>query len=211
MSDKIELAAESRSDLGKGASRRLRRTGKIPAVVYGGGEPTSVLIEHKDLWKAQESEAFYSSVLNLVLDGKATDVVVKDLQRHPAKSLVLHADFQRIDAKQAITVSVPLHFINGDKCPGVKMQGGDVQITVTSLKIRCIPANLPEFIEVDLIDCEAGSIVHISDLSLAEGVESADLALGADHDLAIAQVKVAKGKKSDDDAEADDEGEAEAE
>jgi large subunit ribosomal protein L25 len=200
---KIELNAENRSDLGKGASRRLRHAGKVPAVVYGTGEPISIQLLHKDLWKAQEAEAFYSSVLNLNIDGKATDVIVKDMQRHPAKRQVLHLDFQRIDAKAEIIVNVPLHFINGDICPGVKMQGGSVQYVASLLQVSCLPGNLPEYIEVDLKDAQSGDIIHISDVTLPEGITSVELSRGADHDHPVAQINAPRGAAVDQDSDAD--------
>ena len=186
MSNKVELKAESRSDLGKGASRRLRRSGKTPAIVYGINEPASITLTHSDLWKAQESEAFYSSIINVNIDGKANDVVVKSLQRHPAKSLIMHIDFQRIDASQTIIVNVPVHYINGDLSPAVKLQGGQIQIVDNSIKVECLPSQLPEYIEIDLINANVDEIIHISNIKLPEGVSSVDLAHG--HDLALVQI-----------------------
>ena len=190
---KIELNAEARSDLGKGASRRLRRTGQTPAIIYGSGEPTSVTIKHKDIWKAQESESFYSSVLSLNIDGKTSDVIVKDMQRHPAKSIVMHIDFQRVDDKTTIIVNVPLHFINADKCPAVKTQGGSIQLLASLIKVRCLANKLPEYIEIDLMDAQLGDIIHLSNIKLPEGVESVELSYGADHNLPLAQVSSPRG------------------
>lgn len=201
MSNKIELTAATRTDLGKGASRRLRRTGNTPAVVYGAGEPASITLLHKDLWKAQESEAFYSSVISVNIDGKANDVIVKDMQRHPAKSIVMHVDFQRVDDKTNIVVNVPLHFINADTCPGVKLHGGIIQYVTTLLKVRCVATKLPEYIEVDLGEADEGAIIHISDLNLPEGVVSVDLMHGADHDLPVAQVITPRGVSDGSDEE----------
>ncbi|NRB40146.1 MAG: 50S ribosomal protein L25/general stress protein Ctc [Pseudomonadales bacterium] len=199
MSDSIVLNAQSRSDLGKGASRRLRRTGTIPAVVFGSGEPISIQIEHKNIWKAQESEAFYASVLTLNIDGTETDVILKDLQRHPAKQIIMHADFQRADDSVTITMVIPLHYINGDTAKGVKEQGGTLQIDANTIKITCVPSKIPEFIEVDMADVELGQIVHIADLNFPEGVSSVDLNLGESHNHAIAQVKAIKGAVADED------------
>jgi large subunit ribosomal protein L25 len=186
MSDKYTLKAEARKDLGKGASRRLRHSGKTPAIVYGIGEPTSVTLIHSDLWKAQEAESFYSSIIKLDIDGTVNDVVVKDLQRHPAKSVVMHVDFQRIDATHSIIVYVPLHFINGDSSPAVKLQGGQIQVANNSIKVECLAAQLPEYIEVDLGNVNVDDIIHISDLTLPNGVVSVELAHG--HDLALVQI-----------------------
>jgi large subunit ribosomal protein L25 len=196
----IELKAQAREDLGKGASRRLRRQAMVPAVVYGAGEPQSITIEHKALWKAQEAEAFFSSTLSLDIDGKATDVFLKDIQRHPAKQLVLHADFQRVDANIAIIVKVPVHFLNVETSHGVKMQGGSAQFLNNLIEIKCLPGQLPEFIELDMADCNAGDILHISDLTFPEGVVSTALARGKAHDLALAQIKANKAAAADADA-----------
>lgn len=186
MSNKIQLNAETRNDLGKGASRRLRHIGKTPAIVYGVSEPTSVTLNHNELWKAQDSEAFYSSILNLIIDGKATDVVVKGMQRHPAKSLVMHIDFQRIDATQTIIVNVPIHYVGGDLSPAVKLQGGQIQIVDNSIKVECLPSQLPEYIEVNLSNVNVDDIIHISNVTMPAGVSSVDLNHG--HDLALVQV-----------------------
>ena len=207
MSKQIKLNAETRTDLGKGASRRLRRTGNFPAVAYGAGEPQSLTMVHKDFWKAQEDEAFYASILSLSIDGKECKAVIKDIQRHPAKSIVLHADFQRIDENQTLTINVPLHFINTTTCPGVKLDSGVLQYQATLLKIRCLPKALPEYIEVDLIELASGDTVHISDIKLPEGVESVDLSLGADHDLTIVQVITPRGISDEDEAESEGESE----
>lgn len=188
MSSSIELQATTRNDLGKGASRRLRHTGKVPAVVYGIAEPVSITLPHKDLWKAQESEEFYASVFTLSIDGKANHVILKDLQRHPAKSVILHADFLRVDDNTLIVVNVPLHFVNADTCPGVKNQGGTVQLLTSLIKLRCAATKLPKYIEVDLGNANLGDVIHISNVQLPEGVQSVELQLGASHDLPIAQV-----------------------
>ncbi|MEM8594059.1 MAG: 50S ribosomal protein L25/general stress protein Ctc [Pseudomonadota bacterium] len=191
MSDNLQLAATTRDVKGKGASRRLRRLeGKLPAIVYGNGEPSNVSIEQKELLKLLENEATYSSILDLVVDGKAEPVLLKDLQRHPAKNLVLHADFQRIDLKKTINVNVPLHFINEDTCKGVKIGGGNISRLQTSVELSCLPTALPEYIEVDMLEQELGDVLHISDLALPEGVTS--IALEHEHDLAIAQINAPK-------------------
>jgi large subunit ribosomal protein L25 len=205
MSDAFELEASSRADVGKGASRRLRRLdNKVPAVVYGGGkDPVSITLGQNDLWHHLDNEAFFSHIISLKIDGKAEDVLLKDLQRHPAKSLVLHADFFRVDKNQPITVNVPLHFINEDSCIGVKMQGGRASHSASDIEIRCLPKHLPEYIEVDMLNVEIGQVVHLSDVTLPEGVESIALSHGSDHDLAIANVATPKGSaEEDEDAEA---------
>ena len=152
MSDQITLEAKSRNDLGKGSSRRLRLTGHIPAVVYGGGEAQSISIEHKNIWKAQEAESFFASIINLVVDGKNEPVIVKDLQRHPAKDFVLHADFQRADDTVQVVMSIPLHYINTETCKGVKTQGGSLQLDANLVKVRCVASKIPEYIEIDMLE-----------------------------------------------------------
>lgn len=206
MSDQFEVAVSARSDIGKGASRRLRRLeGKIPAIVYGGTEaPTNITLDHDDLWHHLENEAFFSHIINLKIDGSGQDVLLKDLQRHPAKNLVMHADFLRVNKNQAITVNVPLHFINEEGCPGVKLQGGRISHSVTELEIRCLPQDLPEYIEVDMIEVETGQVVHISDIKLPEGVESVALSHGTEHDLAVANCAAPKGNADDEDADGGD-------
>ena len=195
MSEDFKLDATARNDLGKGASRRLRRLAdQVPAVIYGGKkEPASVSVSHKDLLKHLEHEAFYSHIISLNVDGAAEDVILKDVQRHPSKPVVLHLDFLRIDKSTKVHTHVPLHFINEATSKGVKIQGGKVVHNLTQLDILCFPHQLPEFIEVDLANAEVGTILHISDLKLPSGVVSADLQKGADHDLAVATVVKPKG------------------
>ncbi len=193
--DDFKLDATARNDLGKGASRRLRRlAGQVPGVVYGGKlAPISVSVSHNELCKHLEHEAFYSHIISLNIDGVAQDVILKDLQRHPAKPIVLHADFLRIDKSTRLTTHVPLHFINEAFSKGVKIQGGKVVHNLTQIDISCLPHNLPEFIEVDLANVEIGTIIHISDLKLPSGVTSVALAQGPDHNLAVATVVKPKG------------------
>ncbi len=201
------LDAQTREDAGKGASRRLRRQALVPAIIYGGKkEPQNISILSKELIKHLENEAFYSHIISLNVDGKSEDVILKDLQRHPAKSIVLHADFLRVSKDQKLTTKVPLHFINESKCKGVKTQGGIVNHMVTELEISCLPANLPEFIEVDLLELEVGGLIHVSDLALPAGVDSVDLI--HENDIAIAAVIKPRGMGSDDAA---DEGEESSE
>lgn len=172
MSISFELNAETRNDIGKAASRRLRRLeGRTPAVVYGAGKDAiSVTLSHKELSMALEHEAVYSHILTLNIDGKAEQVVLKDLQRHPYKPMIVHADFLRIRAKEKLTMNVPLHFINEDTAPGVK-DGGVVSHLMNEVEIRCLPANLPEFIEVDVAELTMDSSLHLSDIKLPSGVE----------------------------------------
>ena len=188
------LDAQIRTDEGKGASRRLRHNGLTPAIIYGGKEaPQSITLEHKELIKHLEHEAFYSHIISLNVEGKAQDVILKDLQRHPAKAIVMHADFLRVSSTEKFTTKVPLHFINEDKAPGVKLGGGIVSHIMTDLEISCLPKDLPEYIEVDLGELELGGTVHISDIKLPEGVESVALSHGADHDLSVANIIKPRG------------------
>jgi large subunit ribosomal protein L25 len=190
----IELNAKTRSDLGKGASRRLRREGEVPAIIYGGTEPQSVVLSHNELLKAQEKSGFFASVINLNVDGKAQNVVIKDLQRHPAKPLIQHVDFQRADASTELTLEVPLVYINGEISPAVKTQGGSIQVVAKTLRVRCVPSKLPASITVDLKSVNAGQILHISDVQLPEGVVSADLQSGADRNHPIALINSGRAK-----------------
>ncbi|MDG2472950.1 MAG: 50S ribosomal protein L25/general stress protein Ctc [Pseudomonadales bacterium] len=207
MSDAYVLEATSRADAGKGASRRLRRLeNKVPGIVYGGkSDPVSISMDHDPLWHQLENEAFFSSIIQLKIDGKGEDVLLKDLQRHPAKNIIMHADFLRVDKNQTIVVQVPLHFINEDSSVGVKMQGGRVAHQANEIEIRCLPGDLPEYIEVDMGEVEVGQVIHLSDVTLPEGVVSVALGLGEEHDLAIANISAPKAEtETDDDAVASD-------
>lgn len=203
MSTDFILQAKGREDTGKGASRRLRRlAGEVPAIVYGGKkDPTKIALTHKDVAKALENEAFFSSIISLDIEGASEDVIIKDIQRHPAKKIVLHMDFFRVSKTTVLQTKVPLHFINEDTCPGVKLGGGIVAHTMTDIEIQCLPKNLPEFIEVDMAEVDLGDIVHISDIVLPEGVESVALNLGADHDLSVATINKPKAVEVEEDTE----------
>lgn len=204
------LDAEVRTDLGKGASRRLRHADKVPAVLYGAGkEAVSLTLEHNKVFQAQEFEAFYSHVLTLNVGGEKVEALVKDIQRHPFKIKIMHMDFLRVDATQLLTTHVPLHFLNEDTCIGVKDQGGHVEHRMNDVEVSCLPAQLPEFIEIDLIDVEKDQTVHLSDLKLPEGVTLVELAKGDDHDQAVVSVKGSKGISDSEDEEASAEGGAE--
>jgi large subunit ribosomal protein L25 len=199
------LNAEVREDQGKGASRRLRReAGKVPAIVYGGAKnrkPQAITLAANELDKALQNEAFFSHVLTLNIGEKEEQVILQDLQRHPAKPVIYHADFQRVTKSTVITKIVPLHFINEESSVGVKQQGGKVSHNVSNVQVKCKLTDLPEFIEVDMADVEAGSTLHLSDIKLPKGVTLVQLALGADHDLAIASI-AAKKASAEDEAEA---------
>ncbi len=182
---KIEMNAMKRDAQGTGASRRLRRAGRVPGIVYGGGSVAQAIdLNHKDLYFGLKNEAFHSSVLTLNIDGAKEPVLLRDFQMHPYKPLVLHIDFQRVDASQKIHMRVPLHFVNSEIAPGVKLAGGVVSHLITDAEVLCLPAALPEFIEVDLSKLEAGQTIHLSDLPLPDGVEFASLSRGEDQGVA---------------------------
>ncbi len=201
MTVEFTLNAEARSDLGKGASRRLRRNvAMVPAVIYGGDKaPQSISLLAKDFAKLLENDAAYSHVLSLNVAGSNESVLIKALQRHPAKGFVLHADFIRVVAGQKLTALVPLHFINQEGSVGVKQQGGEVSHVLAEVEVSCLPKDLPEFIEVDMAAVEVGQIVHLSDLKLAKGVELVALAHG--NDLAVANIHASRVAKDEGAAE----------
>lgn len=210
MTVEFALNAEVRSDLGKGASRRLRRNASlVPAVIYGGEKaPQSISLLAKDFAKLLENEAAFSHVLTLNVAGTNESVLIKALQRHPAKGFVLHADFQRVIAGQKLTAHVPLHFLNEETAVGVKQGGGEISHTLVEVEVSCLPKDLPEFIEVDLAKVELGQVVHLSDLSLPKGVELVALAHG--NDLAVANIHASRVVKEESEAESE-EGEGAAE
>jgi large subunit ribosomal protein L25 len=178
-----EILAQSRKDEGKGASRRLRRSAFVPAVVYGAGQaPESIQIEHNTILLAAKHEWFFSSVLDLNVDGKVQKVLVRDWQKHPFKLQMLHMDFQRINENEAIRVNVPIHFLNQEKSAAGKTAGVVISHNLTEVEISCLPK---EFIELDLTDLKPGDIVHLSELKLPANVEIVALHLGADHDVAV--------------------------
>ena len=181
-----EIPAETRKDEGKGASRRLRTSGKVPAIVYGSTDaPASIQLEHNTVWLASQNEWFYSSILDLKLDGNAQKVLLRDLQRHPFKAQLLHLDFQRVDENKAIRIRVPLHFLDQEKSPAGKMAGILISHAMTDVEISCLPKDLPENIQVDLSELKVGDIVHLSALKLPNGVEIPELRLGKEHDSAV--------------------------
>ena len=202
MSEHI-IQAVGRKDEGKGASRRLRRSGFIPAVVYGGqSAPKSIQLEHEKTWIASQNEWFYSSILTLEVDGQRESVLLRDMQRHPYKQLIMHLDFQRVDANQALRVKVPLHFLNQQKSPAGKTAGVVILHELNEIEISCLPKDLPEFIEVDLGELKVGDIVHLSDLTLPAGVEIPELKLGKEHDVAVVIAKHAREEAEEAPAEA---------
>jgi large subunit ribosomal protein L25 len=170
MSVDFDVLATPRGDTGKGASRRLRRQGLIPAIVYGGHQdPEQISLKHNEVLRHLEHESFYSHILNLKVGEVASTVVLKDLQRHPAKPFILHADFLRVSQDEQLRMAVPLHFLNEEKSPGVKA-GGNLSHNLTEVEITCLPKDLPEFIEIDVADLDVGDIIHLSELPLPPGV-----------------------------------------
>jgi large subunit ribosomal protein L25 len=174
---------------GTGASRRLRRSGKVPGILYGANKGAEVIeLDHKAIMLQLRHEAFHASILTMNIDGKKQSVLLRDIQMHPWKREVLHIDFQRVDAKQKIHMRVPLHFVNAEISPGVKLGGGVVNHVMAELEVSCFPADLPEFVEVDVAELELGHSVHLSDLKLPGGVESVQLTRGDDAVVATVQV-----------------------
>jgi large subunit ribosomal protein L25 len=185
MSEHI-IKATGRNVEGKGASRRLRRAASIPAIVYGGNAaPMPIQLDHEKIWLAQQNEWFYSSILSLDIDGKVESVLLRDMQRHPYKQIILHLDFQRVDANQVLRAKVPLHFVNEDKSPAGKSAEVVVTHELNEVEVSCLPKDLPEHIEVDLANLSVGDIVHLSQLQLPEGVTIPELKLGKEHDVAV--------------------------
>jgi len=180
----FELNVEPRPQIGRTSSRRLRKTGKVPAVLYGGGEaPESMLVDHNTLAQQMTREAFFTSILTLKIGSKSQQVVVKDVQRHPFKPLIMHLDFQRIREDQEITLSVPVHFLNEANAKGVKEQGGVVDHLLTEVEVVCLPRYLPEYLEIDVTDLELNQLYHLSDIKLPEGVALVSLKHGHDQPL----------------------------
>ena len=198
---KIALKAVTRGVQGTGASRRLRRADKVPGIVYGAGKEATVIeIDHNDIYHKLRLEAFHASILDLELDGKSEQVLLRDVQMHAWKQIVLHIDFQRIDANKKIHMKVPLHFVNADIAPGVKQSGGIVSHVLNELDISCLPKDLPEFIEVDLKDLAAGHTIHISNLKMPAGVES--VALHRKEDKSVATIIIPRAVASEEAATA---------
>ncbi|MFB9068586.1 50S ribosomal protein L25/general stress protein Ctc [Pseudofulvimonas gallinarii] len=201
-SHKIEV--ELRDAGGKGASRRLRHAGKVPAIVYGGDlEPKSIQMDHNTVWLLSQNEWFYSAILDLSLNGDVQPVLLRDLQRHPFKQQILHLDFQRVDLSQAIRVRVPLHFLNEDKSPAGKTSGVVISHAFTDVEVACLPRNLPEHIEIDLGNLQVGDIVHLSDLKLPDGVEIPELKLGKEHDHAVVTAREVQAEEEPAEGEAE--------
>ena len=191
--------AQLRNDEGKGASRRLRRTGMVPAVIYGGSkEPQSISLPLNVMLQHIEHEAFFSHILDINVAGKSEKAVVKDLQMHPFRPIIMHIDFLRVDANSVIRMHVPIHFIGEDVAPGIK-SGSVFTHQLTSVDVSCLATNLPEFIELDVSTMELGDSLHLSDIKLPAGVEIVDLSHGPEHDLPVVTIVATRGGVSDDD------------
>lgn len=196
---KIEISADKRTVQGKGASRRLRGSGKVPGVIYGGEQPAeSIELDHNELYHKLKMEAFHASILALSVSGTKESVLLRDVQMHPFKQKVLHVDFQRIAKNTKIHMKVPLHFINAEISPGVKTSGGIVSHVMTEVDISCLPDDLPEFISVDLIDMVEGQTLHLSDLTIPENVEIPALTKG--DDLPVATIVIPRAAPVEEEA-----------
>ena len=196
---KIAIKAETRKGQGTGASRRLRRAEKVPGIIYGGGKDATVIeLDHNNLYHKLKLEAFHASILDMELEGKTESVLLRDVQMHAWKQIVLHVDFQRVAADKKIHMKVPLHFINADIAPGVKVSSGIVSHIINELLISCLPKDLPEFIEVDLKDLAAGHSLHLSNLQMPAGVES--VALNKGDDQSVATIIIPRAVAAEEDA-----------
>jgi large subunit ribosomal protein L25 len=190
------LAGEARVASGRTGSRRLRHKGKVPAIVYGGGQdPSAITLDHNKLVHQMTHEAFYTSLLTLKLGNESQLVVVKDVQRHPAKSHIMHMDLQRVVAGEALTMHVPIHFLNEETSVGVKAQGGVVEHLMSDVEISCLPKDLPEYLALDVAAVELGQILHLSDIQLPEGVSI--VALEHDSDQAIFAIHTARAAETE--------------
>jgi large subunit ribosomal protein L25 len=201
--NEFELIAEPRTDTGRGASRRLRQAGKLPGIIYGAEkEAAAITLDHDDVAHHLEHEAFYSHILTVTLGKEKQKVVLKDLQRHPYKTRILHIDLQRVSDTEKLTMRVPIHFTNEAKCIGVKQGGGVISHIMTELEISCLPKDLPEYIEVDLSEVNVGEAIHVGDLKLPEGVESYAISHGGDAAAPVVSVHMPRVTAEEEEAEA---------
>ncbi|WP_194720604.1 50S ribosomal protein L25/general stress protein Ctc [Noviherbaspirillum malthae] len=199
----MKVVAFPRKEQGSGASRRLRNAGQTPGIIYGGtAAPVAIALDHNALFHALKKEAFHSSILDMEIEGKVEKVLLRDFQMHAFKQLVLHADFQRVDQNQKIHVKVPLHFVNAEISPAVKLSSAVISHVVNELDVSCLPGDLPEFVEVDLSNVEAGASVHLSDIKLPNGVTAV---LHGQDNPTIATASIPAGQVSADDAAAEGE------
>ncbi len=222
MAEKFDLVAEIREDQGKGASRRLRHAGKVPAIIYGAGRPPRALsFDHNKVIKQLENESFSSSILSIKVGEKSQAAIVKDIQRHPAKARIMHLDLQRIVEDVKIKMNVPIHFLNAEDAAGVKDGGGSVSQLINDVEVICLPKDLPEYFEVDILTLGLDEMLKLSDITLPEGVEIPQLAQGPEQDhpmvsihiikVAVIEEEVEEGAEVEGEAEEGAEGEAAAE
>ena len=200
MAISFELNAEARTDTGKGASRRLRHAGKVPAIMYGGGkDPESLTLSHNEVLRNLENEAFYSHILTIKSGGSETRAILRDLQRHPSRPVVMHMDLQRINESEKLKTQAPVHILGEDSSAAVKA-GGLASHDLTEVAIECLPKNLPEYLEIDISAMEIGDVLHLSDLMVPEGVTLIDLA--RENDLAVVSIHVKRAEVEEDEAPA---------
>ncbi|MCG8368983.1 MAG: 50S ribosomal protein L25/general stress protein Ctc [Proteobacteria bacterium] len=193
MSDEFDLIAEDREDRGKGASRRLRRQGLVPAIIYGAGRPSRLLaFDHNRVIQQLENEKFYSSVLSIKVGEKRQAAILKDIQRHPSRAQIMHMDFQRIVEDQEIKMLVPIHFLGEDVAPGVKLGGGKPQHMITEVEVVCLPKDLPEYLDIDVSELELDEMLKLSDIELPDGVTIPALAQGEEADRPVVSIHVIK-------------------
>jgi len=201
MKQEFDLIAEIREGQGKGASRRLRREGKVPAIIYGAGRPPRALaFDHNKVLQQLDQESFYSSILTIKIGEKSQAAILKDVQRHPAKRQILHMDMQRIVEDEKIRMNVPIHFVGEQQAPGVKQSGGTVSRLMTDVEVSCLPKDLPEYFEVDISHLELDDMLYLSDIKVPEGVELPELAHGEEHDHAIVSIHVMKAAAVEEEA-----------
>jgi len=193
MAKKFDLVAEIREDQGKGASRRLRHEGKVPAIIYGAGRPSRALtFDHNKVIRELENESFYSSILNIQVNEKSQAAIVKDIQRHPSKQQIVHMDFQRIVEDEKIRMNVPIHYLNAEDAVGVKQEGGSVSQLITDIEVTCLPKDLPEYFEVDIENLGLNEMLYIADIKLPDGVEIPILAQGPENNRPIVSIQFIK-------------------
>ena len=210
MSEEFNLIAEMRDDQGKGASRRLRRQGMVPAVIYGAGrDPRNLMFDHNKVLRQLEDPSFYSSILNIKVGEKSRAAIVKDIQRHPSKKQIIHIDLQRIVEDEQIKMQIPIHYLGEEDAVGVKIGGGTVTKIMTELEISCLPKDLPEYLEVDISELELDQMLNVSDISLPEGVEISDIIKEQDQAIvSIQEIKeIIEEEIEDEDSESDGESE----
>ncbi|MBE0468412.1 MAG: 50S ribosomal protein L25/general stress protein Ctc [Methyloprofundus sp.] len=211
MSNVFEFNAVSRVASGTSSAKASRRNGNIPAVIYGGnGEPELIELIHNDVVKSLVNEAVYSHILKLNIGGKVENAILKDIQRHPAKTQILHMDFMRVVMAEKLKINVPLHFINEALCPGIK-EGGVLTHSMIDVEIECLPKNIPEYIEVDLTGLQIGESIHLAQIVLDDGLEMVALTHGEDHDLPVAQIMKSRGGSDNSDSSDDTEQDAASE